>query len=37
MVNENPVQESDLSNKKLCKVPAGTSNEEYVPVMLRNL
>ena len=37
MVNEKPVQESDLSDKNLRKVPAGTSNEEYVPGTLRNL
>ena len=37
MVNEKPVQESDLSDKNLCKVPAGTSKEEYVPGILRNL
>jgi hypothetical protein len=37
MVNEKPAQESDLSDKNLLSVPAGTSNEEYVPVILRNL
>jgi hypothetical protein len=37
MVKEKPVQESDLSDKNLVSVPAGTSKEEYVPGTLRNL
>jgi hypothetical protein len=37
IVNEKPVHESDLSDRNLLSVPAGTSKEEYEPDRLRNL
>jgi hypothetical protein len=37
MVSENPVHVESLSLKKSCKVPAGTSKDEYKPFMFKNL